>query len=470
MNSSRIRLKTVQILLLFLLLSPVVFFAQEIGGRVFSNLDMRPLEQVSVFLQNTSIGTVTNEHGYFQLIYSKKIKDNDSLVFQYLGYEKRIVKLKDFLKNNSEISLNEASQELGEVTVNASLKINKKLRPIELSTMQVPLSAFDVSFDEAAKKVYIIGGDESYAEQNIKSLLLKNPRLTDPAATLADLIQSLGSNLNWQHFSDRVYSYNFDTDSWQEVDCNLTERAYHNTIIKDDKIYVLGGKRLTNNMKREYLVNDIEVIDLENEKVEVDKTNPHQAVNHGSVVFNNNLIVFGGSTKINFNGQPVYTDQVHLYDFSSGYWYELAPITEPKETNGVVVGDKIYLIGGENNRIVKEIEVYDIVSGLSYVEASLFEGLKRPGIAVEGEVIYILEKGKLFTYDTNERILNEYLVDDLTENPKIVIKDGYLYAFGGFYFRNFVKFPTKNVYKLNLSELSITKINRSQSFVQPNWN
>ncbi|TLP76750.1 hypothetical protein [Maribacter sp. ACAM166] len=360
--------------------------------------------------------------------------------------------------------MKEATEELSEVVVKSDLKLNNKLRPIELTSMKIPLYAFGLSMTKTENILYVIGGNESYEQKNLQGRLGDDPTLLDPTAKIADLIEKASSNLNWEHYSGKSFSYSFDTDFWREEKFDLKERAYHNTVEFDDKIFVLGGKRVTKNMQREYLENDIELISLSEQNTTVDKTNPHQAINFGSLIFENNLVVFGGSTKIDFNGQKVLTDKVHLYNFSTGFWYELEPLSKAKETNGVLIGENIYMIGGSSKRALSEIEVYNIPKGTSRTEAILFEGMNRPGLTVEENIIYVLDKGKLLTYDSKEKLLNEYLVDDSTENPKIVVRNEYLYAFGGFYMKNFSKVPSDKVYKLNLRELPITKVNRTQSF------
>ena len=58
----------------------------------------------------------------------------------------------------------------------------------------------------------------------------------------------------------------------------------------------------------------------------------------------------GGSIKMSENGSKILHYKVHSYDMNSGYWYELSNMPTAKEVNGILIKDKIYLIGGFNGK------------------------------------------------------------------------------------------------------------------------
>ena len=77
------------LLLFFLLLFYSVSIAQiSISGYVYDNTTKEPLEGVSVFFDGTSIGTISNENGFFELTTNKTI--STSLVISYIGYKTEI--------------------------------------------------------------------------------------------------------------------------------------------------------------------------------------------------------------------------------------------------------------------------------------------------------------------------------------------------------------------------------------------
>ena len=90
---------------------------QRIKGQVLDALDQSPLEGVSVYFDGTSLGTITNAAGFFELPLSQKI--NATLVVSYLGYETRpIADLQNLSKGfTAKIFLEEAVVSLDEVVL-----------------------------------------------------------------------------------------------------------------------------------------------------------------------------------------------------------------------------------------------------------------------------------------------------------------------------------------------------------------
>jgi hypothetical protein len=71
-------------LLLFCFCFSLTALAQAIKGRVFDEKN-KPLFGANIFLDGTSIATISNEEGYFQL--SVLVKTNTNLVVSYIGYQ-----------------------------------------------------------------------------------------------------------------------------------------------------------------------------------------------------------------------------------------------------------------------------------------------------------------------------------------------------------------------------------------------
>jgi hypothetical protein len=90
---------------------------QRIKGQVLDALDNTPLMGVSVYFDGTSIGTITDESGIFELPLAQKI--NAALVVSYLGYETRsIADLQNLSKGfTAKIYLEEEAVALDEVVL-----------------------------------------------------------------------------------------------------------------------------------------------------------------------------------------------------------------------------------------------------------------------------------------------------------------------------------------------------------------
>lgn len=70
--------------IVFIFFFTILSMGQNIEGKV-SNQDGKPLNGVSVYLDGTSIGTSTNEEGYFKITATTKF--NTSLIVRFMGYE-----------------------------------------------------------------------------------------------------------------------------------------------------------------------------------------------------------------------------------------------------------------------------------------------------------------------------------------------------------------------------------------------
>jgi len=93
-------------------LFPLFCFSQTLTGIVIDKVTQEPIETVSVYFDNTTVGTTTNEKGEFSISYTDAIQT--TLVISYLGYEK--VLIPDFRKNNNLlVELIEANNELDEI-------------------------------------------------------------------------------------------------------------------------------------------------------------------------------------------------------------------------------------------------------------------------------------------------------------------------------------------------------------------
>ena len=99
---------------LTLLLLSVLAFSQ-IKGKV-SDTKGNPLPYVNIFIENTYIGTTTNENGSYELNYN--IKGTTVILFQYLGYktQKQVLSINAF-PYSFDVILEDENFELNEVVL-----------------------------------------------------------------------------------------------------------------------------------------------------------------------------------------------------------------------------------------------------------------------------------------------------------------------------------------------------------------
>jgi hypothetical protein len=108
---------TNRIILIVFLIAVTYTNAQTLTGKIIDAKTKTPLETVSVYFDNTTIGTTTNDSGEFSIDYTDAVQS--VLVISYLGYEK--VLISDYrTKAIISIELKEAVNELDAVIINAN--------------------------------------------------------------------------------------------------------------------------------------------------------------------------------------------------------------------------------------------------------------------------------------------------------------------------------------------------------------
>nr|WP_255667794.1 carboxypeptidase-like regulatory domain-containing protein [Flavobacterium sp. ENC] len=437
---------------MILVLSPLVSIAQHIKGIVVAKKNNLPVENTNVLSLSGKIGTVTDKNGTFSLELLPQFKENEILEFSHIGFTTLKISIEDLKKTNFKVLLSEETENLSGLTIKANhdLKLKSKLSFTTLAPLKYPLFSFGSFLKDG--KIYVIGGDGSRESDAWKKVTREK---ADP--TLKDLQDELRQNSTFLFYKGDFSTYDIKSDSWETLPIKFTKRACHNIHLYDNSIYVLGGKRISVNGKFEYLQDQIEVLDLNNQTIKIDNTNPHQAVNFGSFTYKDNIIVMGGSVKTTESGKKDFTNKVHLYNITSGYWYELDTMPTAKETTGILVNDKIYLIGGDDGKPVSKIETYNLITQKWEIEGELLSGVERPAITYHDNIIYFFEDLKMCVYDLKTKQLKEYEIELPMKYSAMYYYNTKLYILGGRADKNYSKIPSSKVVSIDINEFELTK-------------
>ena len=417
-------------------------------GLVLEKKLNKPLAGVNIVSADSKLVSVTNSKGEFNLRNLSIKNGNDTLYFSHIGYAARKISLSELKEMGYMVLLTEDDQQLHEVTVvTERLSLQPEIRYKQLKSLKEGL--FSIGSVLIGGKICVIGGDASSGEdQTLRAL--------DEYGD--DFLAHVNRSISWQEFSGNLYIYDLQTDSWTTSSLKFDKRAYHGIQYFKGKIYVFGGKGLSRDGRSEYLDNKIEVYDIKHNSILVDYANPHQAINFASFVYDDNLIVMGGSTKLKANGEKEYSNKVHICNLKTGYWYELDSMPTGKETKGVLIGNTIYLTGGFNAKPLKEIETYNVATGKWNVESrELIYEVERPGVTTNGNLIYIFEDGKIQTYNIETKELNVYLIDLALKYSELFYANNKLYILGGFNQDEFSIEPSSNLYSIDLNEFKRTE-------------
>jgi len=443
---------------LFLIFSFSTFFSfsQYIEGKVLDAQTNNPIEGVNVYMKGINRGTVTNEKGIYYLKFPYEIVKNDIIRFSHVAYKELEVPYIQKKKNYS-VNLLIDLKKLDEVNVSINRNLKKTISYKKLSSMKNAVHSFGSCLKDG--KIYIVGGDVSFDYNNLKKILDNDYQ--DPDRMFEQFIMN-GHNYNKEGYSGDLQTYDIDDNIWIKSKSIFKKRAYHNLNYYNNKIYVLGGKNISANGKFEYLENKIEIFDLDKKSITVDETNPHQAADFASFTYNDNLIVLGGSLKKKFNENKEYSNKFHLYNLKSGLWYELATMPIAKEVNGVLIDDTIYLIGGFKDKPLNSIEKFNITTGKWIKEGELFYGISKPSIASNETIIYFFEGGKIFTYNTITKELNEYFIELDIVGAQLFYSNNKLYILGGFKTTSYFILPKSGLFSIDINEFNTTKVQQSK--------
>lgn len=440
---------------------PLFSIAQSINGTIISTNTNLPIENTNVFALFSKTGTISDGNGKFSLKLLPEFKYDEILEFSHIGFTTLKIYLDDLRKNKFTVLLSSEIENLSELKIKANHKLylKSKLDFNILAPLKYPVFSFGSFLMDG--KIYVIGGDGSRESDSWNKVTREK---ADPS--LKDLQDELRYNSTFLFYKGDFSTYDIKTDTWATSPIKFTKRAYHGIHLYNNSIYVLGGKRISVNGKFEYLQDQIEVLDLNDKVIKKDNTNPHQAANFASFTYKDNIIVMGGSVKATESGKKDFINKVHLYNIPSGYWYELDTMPQAKETTGILVDDKIYLIGGNNGKPISKIESFDLITEKWQTEGELFSGLERPAITSYKNTIYFFEDRKMCVYNLKTKQLKEYEIELPLKYSAMYYYDNKLYLLGGLTDINYSTTPSSKVFSIDINEFETTKPTKIKSLSQ----
>lgn len=436
-----------KLLFFIFLLTSAIVYSQRITIQVLDENTETPIEKAHVFFINKTM--YTNQKGEFSFYLKKK----KSITFSvsHLKYEtKNIIYTKS--KTPHKIYLKEKQELLDGIKISTKKRYKSAIEYKKLKDLPKAVYSFASVFNN--DKIYVFGGDaSSEVEKNKEGL---SQVIVSNEIEMMRFLQK-PKPISFNNFIGDIQSYNFTDKKWILEKDKVINRANFKAISFKDTVFLMGGKMLSKKKSRELLSNQIELVSLKDLSIKKDKTNPHQAVDFGAVLYDDKIIVFGGSIKKHKNGKTIYSDDIHLYDLNTGLWYLLAKMPKAKEVSGVVFNDKLYFFGGFNKKELSDIESYNLKTGKWKKEGTLFRGMKKPAISKDKDFIYLNENGKIVTFEPKTSLLKEYKVDLNLNDANMHFFNETLYIVGGYHVEEFRKFPSNGFFSINVSEFINTK-------------
>ena len=382
----------------------------QVGGRIVDAKTKQPLVGANIYTDFGVGVSVADKKGEFMINNGELLRDADTLCFSFVGYCTKRFSVTSLLQKKNVILLQEEHFALGEVTVYGIKKSYLRLPYTQISSMPVPLYSFAMISLE--KKLYLTGGDRS--------------QIKPPMGFSLTGSGGLPSGFVYEKYSN--------------------------------KIYVMGGKRFSTNRKIEYLDETVEIYDIHRDTLLTDPVNPHQAASAAAFVYDDKLIVMGGSTYRVENGWQKYSDKIHMLDLKEGVWYEAGKMPLGMETNGILVRHTVFLFGGYRQRTLSDILTYDLITGLWRKRGKLWFSVGKAALARGGDKVYILENGVIQVYNLYTNEIKAYQIDLKLREGGLYCTDDKLIIVGGYSEGIDGKLGDAGVYEVRLSDFSRTEL------------
>jgi len=147
--------------------------SQDIKGTILDKATNLPLESVSVYFDNTTIGTASDEEGNFSIDYNSAIKS--PLVFSMIGYKK--VFITDYEPNKFyKIYLEESAESLNEVLISYDDGLTRRQKLRLFRKQFLGFSKFAASCKILNEDDLVLRFDK---DENILTVSSKNPVLIE---------------------------------------------------------------------------------------------------------------------------------------------------------------------------------------------------------------------------------------------------------------------------------------------------
>lgn len=185
--------------------------------------------------------------------------------------------------------------------------------------------------------------------------------------------QENGGNANY------IEKYNITDNKWSVINSSLLPKRFANSETYDNKIYIFNG----------WGNSHLEIVDLATYKITKGAINHSYTGNAGSAIYNGKIYAFGGSG-LNGSATTVFSKRFQYYDIASNTWNPLPDMPTARETNGKIVNDKLYVIGGFNGTPSRLINVYDLNTNLWIKQYTMPVGIAGHSLAVSGNKIFIV--------------------------------------------------------------------------------
>ncbi len=206
-------------------------------------------------------------------------------------------------------------------------------------------------------------------------------------------------------YTGTIEKYDISKNEWSILTSSLIPKQFPSSAIIGNVLYVLNGDLNDGTLNRK-----MEVVNLSTGEISFSVDNPEPAHAAGVATWNGALYVFGGD---NSHLKGEYSNSVFKFDPVAQKWTKLAKMPYRGETKGVIVEDKLYIIGGYDGEVSNMMYVYDLKTDKWNKLTKLPCGISANTVVASGHFIYTL-----FDY-TQQTLIGRY---DISSNTFTILQ------------------------------------------------
>ncbi len=232
-------------------------------------------------------------------------------------------------------------------------------------------------------------------------------------------IYAIGGIVSANVYSDEIEMFDTNINKWVVL-TKMPGGARQGMVAAsvDGKIYIIGGKQGSTNLKT------VEVYNTNTNTWEENGTNMPTA-RQGAVcaVIDGKIYVIGGSSS------STYFNKVEVYDPATNTWSTKKSMTIARDTAGVaVVDNKIYVVGGKGkSTYLNNVEVYDPAQDIWETKAPMNTERRALGVCQVNGLIYAIG-GLNATGDLGKVEVYNPSTNEWQEKTEMTMKRSYLSA------------------------------------------
>jgi len=212
------------------------------------------------------------------------------------------------------------------------------------------------------------------------------------------------------------------TGYW-EIDTTTTAyRFYGNAEVFEDKIYILGGGGAA--------PLSVEIFHPATRSITLGAEMPAHHRNAGSALYDGKIYMIAGSNDTDYN------NRLDIYDIANDTWTTGAAFPVAMQTEAVLVGDKIYTMGGFDGTVHDEIFEYDIANDSWSQVGAMPSPTSAHRLVAHNGYVYVVgdyaDLDRLMRYNTVDGSWTIYESNLIgRRHASTAIKNDLLYILGG---------------------------------------